>query len=162
GNRMRNTYRRYCCSGFTNAGKCGFHSIREDKLLPVLVRKIQEVYLEPGQLEKLRETLRRKVEAKYRGSPEQADRLRDRIGRLDGEIKQGARNLLRAGDNFDLLSEEVADLRRQRDKLARELEALERSQAVPADDLTRKVDAAIAKLRRLREELEGADRDKLR
>jgi DNA invertase Pin-like site-specific DNA recombinase len=158
----RKAYRRYVCSNACGRGTCQNHSIREDKLVAALLRKLQNEYLLPERLEALRQKLWEKVRATSRRSPDRADRLRDRVAALDAEIKQGARNLLRAGDNIDLLSEALTALRHQRDQVARELGRAERDQAIPVGEMGEKVDQAIAKLHALRDDLQGIPAERLR
>jgi hypothetical protein len=157
-------YRRYLCGGYAIKGpeRCKPHAIREDRILPFLVRKLQETYLAAPQLEALRQELRRKLAAKYQTSPGRVEGLRQKIAQLDAEIKQGARNLLRAGDNVDLLNEALSELRGQRQRFARELESLERAQAVPSQEIDAQVEAAVGALVCLREKLEQADPAALR
>jgi DNA invertase Pin-like site-specific DNA recombinase len=157
----RKAYRRYVCSNFTLKKICGSHAIREDRLLPALVRKIQEEYLAPERLERLRQRLLAKVRARREGPAKEVARLRAQIDQMDADIRQGARNLLRAGDNVDLVSEALSDLRRQRDRLARDLESLEGPRAEPAE-MARQVEAAIAKLHHLHEEFDRVDPSRLR
>jgi site-specific DNA recombinase len=154
-------YTRYQCSKFISTGGCGFNSIREDRLLPVLISKLQKDYLAPGKLEDLRSELRRQLIAKREASPERSEAVRQKIDHLDEEIKQGARNLVRASDHFDLLSEELSNLRQRRERLARDLTALEATQAFPTDEM-KKVNQAISALYSLRQRLQKANRDQLR
>src|SRR5262249_28754500 len=89
------------CSGDrARPGTCRKKSVREDKRVRVLVRKIQEVYFAPERLEGLRRALRDRIEQRSAGNPERVEHLRRRLAALDGDIQQGARNLVRAGDNF--------------------------------------------------------------
>jgi hypothetical protein len=157
GGKRTREYRYYVCSGNqTKPGTCHNLRIREDRLLPFVVSHIRNWYLHPDRLEKLRQRFRDKLLARHQGDPRRADKLRDRIAELDRDIRQGARNLVRAKDNLDLIQEEISALRSQREKLARELEAAEASLAVPAEEVTRKVDAAIDRLYGLKDRLDPA------
>jgi DNA invertase Pin-like site-specific DNA recombinase len=163
GKRGRTEYRYYICSGNqTNPGSCQDFSVREDRILPCLVRKLQESYLAPARLEELRAALRRKVAARHEEEPELAGRLRHRLAGLDRDIRQGARNLIRATDNLDLIQEELTALRSQRERLAAELASLEHRQGVPLDQLNETVERAVAKLYGLRESLASAKPEQLK
>jgi site-specific DNA recombinase len=158
-------YRYLNCQGAQNApGTCRDYSIREDKLLPFLVRKLEEVYLNPKRLEGLRAALKERVEAKHAANPERADRLRQRLRDLDGSIATGRRRALQVKDDatFVELNEGLRELVEQRRLLHGQLEAAEREQGIPAEDMARMVDAAIARLYTLRESLQDANRDRLR
>jgi DNA invertase Pin-like site-specific DNA recombinase len=163
GGKRTRSYRYYACSGNQNKpGTCRYLRIREDRLLPLLVRKIQTWYLAPERLEKLRQRLREKLLVRHEGEPRRAERLKARIADLDRDIRQGARNLVRATDNLDLIQEEINALRAQRDKLARDLEAAEAAQGVPAEEIAGKIDAALARLRDLGRQLDLADPQRFR
>jgi DNA invertase Pin-like site-specific DNA recombinase len=156
--------RRYVCTSYNREGtsSCEYHSIREDALLPFLIRKLQTDYLAPERLEQLREELRRQASETREGSPEKASSLRSKLAKLDAEIRQGARNLLRAGPNIDLVSEALTELRGRRDKLAKELDAVERALSKPAAEVEQMVDRAVAVLYHLRERIHEARPDHLR
>jgi DNA invertase Pin-like site-specific DNA recombinase len=164
GRKGRKSYRRYVCTSYNSSGPsaCGSHQIREDKLVPFLIRKLQQDYLAPEKLEALKAELLRQLIARQEGNPEKAERLRARLASLDAEIREGARNVLRAGPHIDLVTEALTELRDQRAKLAHELQALERSMAVPLEDAKQIIKEAVEELRHLRERLKTDDVDELR
>jgi hypothetical protein len=146
------TYRNYHCSTpNTKPGTCRDYSVREEAILGLLVDKLQNVYLSPQRLDGLREQLKVKAEAKHERAPGQAERLRQRLTELDKDIKQGALNVLRSPQNVDVLNEVLTDLRGQRERVAKELQALERVRDVPAELAAAKVDDAIERLYALKE-----------
>jgi DNA invertase Pin-like site-specific DNA recombinase len=150
-------YRKYTCSTpKTKPGTCRDYAVHEDAILDLLVEKLESVYLSTERLEGLRGALKAKLEAKLERAPGQAERLEQRLTELDRDIRQGALNVLRAGDNIDVVSEELTRLRGQRDRLAKELQALERTQAVPATETADRVDAAVQRLFDLRKQLAEA------
>jgi hypothetical protein len=156
-------YRYLACDGARRRpGNCREVSVREDKLLPFLVRKLQEVYLSPERLEGLRAQLKERQEAKREGDPERAERLRVKLAALDADIKQGARNLVRATDNLDLIQEELSALRGQRERLLRELAGVEAAAARPAAEVAAQVDAAVGRLYTLGERLKDVRPENLR
>jgi DNA invertase Pin-like site-specific DNA recombinase len=160
----RRDYRRYVCTSFNLNGPsaCGYHAIREDRLLPFLVRRLQEDYLAPSKLEQLKAELLAQAATKQQADPATAARLRAKLSGLDEEIRQGARNLLRGGPHTDIVSEALTEVRQKRAQVARELEALERSLATPAGELERVVNDAITVLYQLRDRICGAEPDRLR
>jgi DNA invertase Pin-like site-specific DNA recombinase len=164
GRKGRQAYRRYVCSSFNLNGpsSCGYHAVREDVLLPFLVRKLQDSYLSPPRLERLKEELRRRAAAGRQADPHEVERLRARLSQLEADIRRGAQNLLRAGDNIDLLSAALTELRGERERLAHDLEARERALGVRPEDVERTVAAAVEALRQLRERLRQADPAQLR
>jgi DNA invertase Pin-like site-specific DNA recombinase len=160
----RKEYRRYVCATYNLSGRsaCGYHQVREDKLLPFLIRKLQRDYLAPDKLEELRAELRRQILAKQAADPAKVERLRARLSRMDAEIKEGARNLLRAGPNIDVVNQALTELREQRDRLARELAGLERTLATPREEIEQTINAAVDALAELRERFASADPTQLR
>jgi DNA invertase Pin-like site-specific DNA recombinase len=159
----RQTYRRYVCSSNNLNGhsSCGFHAIREEVLLPFLIRRLQDEYLAPPRLERLKMELRKQASARRKKAPGTVERLRGRLDQLDADIRRGAQNLLRAGDNFDVLNANLTEWRQERARLARELEGQDCADVKPAE-VERLVAAAIDALRRLAELLDQADPSKLR
>jgi DNA invertase Pin-like site-specific DNA recombinase len=147
-------YRNYVCSTpNVKPGVCRAYSVREQTILDVLVSKLQNVYLAPERLEGLREQLKAKAEDKHEKAPGQVERLRQKLADLDRDIKQGALNLLRSPQNVDVLNEVLSDLRGQRERVAKELHALERARDVPTEEATEKVDHAVERLYALKERL---------
>jgi hypothetical protein len=83
------------------------------------------------------------------------------VSQLDREIDHGVKRLLRAPDDVaDLLAQELSNMRRERERLARELDDLEQPRD-PAD-IEAEVEAAVSRLWTLAEELGQADPARLR
>jgi DNA invertase Pin-like site-specific DNA recombinase len=150
-------YRKYACSASsTRPGTCRAYAVDEAVILDRLVEELLGVYLAPDRLEGLRCKVLEKVEARHERAPATADRLRRRLVQLDAEIRDAARNVLRAKDNVDLLNEALTKLRQQRARLAKDLATAERVRATPVDDTAALAEAAVARLFGLRERLEHA------
>jgi DNA invertase Pin-like site-specific DNA recombinase len=163
GGKRSKHYRYYVCAGgMVRRGTCRLYRIREDLLVPFLVKRLQDVYLDPQRLEGLRATLQRKILERRAATPGRTDRLKARLAEQDEAIRAAVRNVMRAKDNLDLLNEGLSELRAERVKLAGELAAAEASQAVPEADLAAKVDQAIERLYDLRQKLAEADPTRLR
>jgi DNA invertase Pin-like site-specific DNA recombinase len=154
-------YVRYMCQTAKGGGKhaCSWFAVREDRILPLLVGQLLDVYLSPQRLGEVRERLRQKVQNKYQTDPARSERVRKRIAEKDAEIRDAVKALLRFPENADLLNEELTAKRQERERLRKDLMALERDQAVPLGEMAGKVDEALAKLEQLREDLEGMTRD---
>ena len=157
-------WEKYICSTYHTQGKerCGCHSIDQEILLKFLLRKLRDAVLGGGHKEELRERIRQRLEAREQQTdPISADRLRTRVGELDQQIEQGVKRLLRAPDDIaDLLAGELSNMRRERQRLAAELEVLDRPQK-PLD-LESEVEAAVDRLWTLAEELGHAEPARLR
>jgi DNA invertase Pin-like site-specific DNA recombinase len=150
-------YRKYVCGTIkTTPGACRHYAVDEKVITDLLIDQLLDVYTAPGRLEGVRRKLRERVEAKHRRAPADVERLRRRLAALDAEIRDAARNVLRAKDNVDLLNEALSELRKQRDRVARDLAAAEQTQAGPADEAAGLVDQAVDRLLSLREQLKKA------
>ena len=162
GRKGRQTYRRYVCSSYNLNGpsSCGYHAIREEVLLPFLIRKLQNDYLAPARLDKLEKELKRQATAARQADPKKAKNTKGKLSQLDADIRQGTQNLLRAGDNIDLLSAALTEMRNERDHLARDTEAQE--PAGKPEDVDRLVTAAVEVLRKLHNLLDEVDPEQLR
>jgi hypothetical protein len=106
--------------------------------------------------------MRVQVDAAAARDPRRAERLRERLDELDRDIRQGAKNLIRATDNLDLIQEELTRLRAERETVHREWEAGTREQGVSQEERVGRVDADVARLESLRTHLGEADPAKLR
>ena len=160
--RAGRVYSYYVCSGNkAKPGTCEFYKVREDRLLPALVRKLVDVYLDPARLEGLKAALRRRWRPSRKPTPP-APSLRRELDDLDRDIKQGTRNLVRATDNLDLIQEALTGLRAERERTTADLETAERDKGVPQEEMERRVDAAVERLAGLRDQLRKVDRDRLR
>jgi hypothetical protein len=145
-------------------GTCRRYAVHEKVILDLLTDQLLNVYMAPERLEGLRRQLRELEASKKREAPEKVRKLRQRLERLDTEVRAAARNVLRAGDNFDLLNEHVTALRKQREKIARELsqaEAAQKAEPIAEEQAVARVGDAIARLYQLRERLEKAGRQEL-
>jgi DNA invertase Pin-like site-specific DNA recombinase len=163
GRRGRVVHVYYVCSGNKQEpGRCRDLSVREDRIVRVLVRKLQEDYLAPHRLGALTVALRERLQARQAAEPGRAEALERRLAALDADIRQGARNVLRATKNFDVIEEELAALRDRRDKIARELASLRATQAEAPADLADKIEKAVARLKTLGEHLHKAKPEQLR
>jgi len=154
--------RKYVCSTYHTQGKevCGCHSFDQGILLDVLVRKLQEVVLAGGNREELRRRVVDRLRARQTADPAEVEALRSKVSQLDGELEHGTRRLLRAPDDVaDLLGAELSTTRRERDRLAGELEAMERTKPT---NIESEADAAVDRLWTLRSELDRAKPARLR
>jgi DNA invertase Pin-like site-specific DNA recombinase len=150
--------RYYKCGRYHAEGRhaCYSNHVMESKVLGCLIRKLQETMLNPANLARLREELRRQEAERDVARPGQTARLEKRIRELTSKVDKGMERM--ALIDPDLLTEYAAKVREwkeERDRLATELEALSRPAAGP--DLDEMVKAAEEQLYRLREAVQEAD-----
>ena len=155
------TYERYVCSTYHTKGHqvCGHHTIDQAALLAVLLRKLQEEVLIGEHRRELRQRILEGLAAEQ-SAPTDIDALRRRVADFDKQVAHGTKRLLQAPDDIaDLLAAELSKLRKERDRLARELSEWE---PTPVTDLEAKADALVDRLWRLRKELENAPSTRMR
>jgi site-specific DNA recombinase len=161
----RRTYRRYVCAShnLSGASACGYHAVREDLLMPFLVRKLQADYLAPSKIDRLRDRLLKRLTARRGGGAgaDQSKWLQARLADVDAQIKTATLNVLRARDNLDLLNEALTELRTERDRLEAELRKAEARKS-DEEDVAATVEEAIEKLRTLAKWIADADPARLR
>jgi DNA invertase Pin-like site-specific DNA recombinase len=152
-------YRRYVCSGYHSKGRavCQFRAVLEEPLAACLDRLIRRDFLNPENLQKLREEIDRKLEARRGGDRAAERRLEAKVAELGRQIDQGNANL--ALLPADLIAGVVATVRgwkEERDRLQAELAAL-RAGREPAAADRRRAEAALAELTTLEERVREAD-----
>jgi DNA invertase Pin-like site-specific DNA recombinase len=148
----------YYCGRYHDEGKhaCSANRMRELPLVNFLVRKLQQDVLNPDNLIRLRQEIRRQDEAAAAGASDRARELRKRIEELTVQVDQGAGRM--AMIPLDLLADYAACIRgwkEERDRLAAELNRLERGSA--RQDAEREVEEAERQLWRLREAILSED-----
>jgi hypothetical protein len=127
--------------------------------LAVLLGKLREAVLAGGHRDELRARIVDRLKARQATGPVEAGAIRARLTALDQEIQQRARRLLRAPDDLaDVLGAELSALRRERERLAAELDGMQ--EAAPAD-VEAVADATVDRLWNLAEELQRAKPERL-
>jgi DNA invertase Pin-like site-specific DNA recombinase len=140
----------YSCGRAIQYGKgvCNLNTIQEAPLVRLLLRKLQDAFLDPANMKKLRDEVRAQDEAAKSEGNLQA--LEKRAGQLKRKIEQGAARLL------ELPKEVVADaaaalarLKKERADLLDEIKHIKASS--PSDDLEKQIASAEALLWRLQD-----------
>jgi DNA invertase Pin-like site-specific DNA recombinase len=153
-------YRRYECSTPRlkgHQGCCG-PSVREDILLPRLVKLICQQYLEQNRLDAVHQEQMKRLQRKGTNNPAKAKRLGKELHVLDAEIVQGRRNLLRCRDDatFVEANKELQQWLDKREQLAKELSEVQAEQALPIEAAKARLDQDLENLATLREKLRDA------
>jgi site-specific DNA recombinase len=150
------TYRSYICGAYNSFGKdsCECNTIPERQLLHAVVKRIQEDFLNPTNLGKLEDELRRQASAKVQGDPEQLKRITAQIARLDEQIDKGnERLLLLPADLLAGASAKVRAWQEERERLRKELANVESLSAGRGGDIEQEIRKALACLWTLQERL---------
>jgi site-specific DNA recombinase len=153
--------RRYVCGGYLAYGKghCKRNGVPEGPLVRHLVRLLQEQFLDPENLQRLRDEIADQ-EAKERG-PANRGRLLARIEALGREIDQGNENLtILPPDRLPGVIERLRAKEQERDGLQAELSRLDTESA--ARDLEKEIALAESLLWRLQESVKAEDLPLLR
>jgi site-specific DNA recombinase len=149
----------YICNGYQRWGKsaCGCHYVFEADVLDVLVRKLQDEYLNPDNLAMQRADLRRQAEAANREGDGQTDRLRRQAEALERDIAQANVNMARAAsaEAVEGIAQVVRLWRAERDAILTQLAEADTGRDLAA--LEAELDMAERQLWQLREGLEKDD-----
>jgi hypothetical protein len=153
-------YRKYCCGGYNTYGKslCNFNTIDENLLVDVLVRKIQERFLKPANLDALRQEIRNQTQQATLEDRAKLKKLETQLVALDRQIASGTRRLL-TEENEDLvpgLRAHLVVMHKERAALAAEIQ--QASKAGPQLNCNEGlVDLALAQMARLQEAAQNKD-----
>jgi DNA invertase Pin-like site-specific DNA recombinase len=153
----------YMCAGYRNHGKavCFFHTIDENPLFDCIVKHLQEGFLKPDNLVKLKAEVRRQAEEARSGSAKRIRQLRSEVAQLDRKINQGVERLVLVGK--DLVAElagKIGEWKTRRETLTADLAIIE---ARPGEtDQEQRIDQAIAQLWKLTEAIAEADPTEIR
>jgi DNA invertase Pin-like site-specific DNA recombinase len=153
--------RKYVCRGYLAHGKsyCNKNWIAEKALVNALIRKLQEAFLDPENLQRLRDEVAA-VEKRQR-SDENLNRLKREIQKLTQQIDQGNERL--AILPTDRLPGLIAKLREWEAARAAAQEELRRAETASAvDDLEKRIKAAEAALWQLQDAIRADDAPLLR
>jgi site-specific DNA recombinase len=151
----------YMCSGYLSYGKahCRKHQVKEAVVAAVLVRKLQEAFLNPAWLDALRTRVRELESAMRDGR--RLDAMRRRVQLLERKLAVGYDRVLSVSEALRPgVEARLAEVLREK-KAADE--DFQRAESVsPCRDLEEVVRRAEEELWALREALDGGDRDGLR
>jgi DNA invertase Pin-like site-specific DNA recombinase len=158
-------YMHYLCGGHNVAGDavCTHKCIDQAKLLPAVLRKLQEGFFNPTTLEALREKVRSQDAEALAGNGREAAALEKHLAALERQVATATRRMSTEEDDalVPQLRADLLELVQERDDLAGRLEAAKRSRPDPAR-LEALVDAALAFAGRLEEAAALADPEAVR
>jgi site-specific DNA recombinase len=146
----------YCRSGKNNPHGCGCHSVTQEALVNLLVRKLQETVLSPKSLDRLRAAMRKALLEVGIATGSEVVTLKKQLADLDRDIDLAAANFLRApAEVIDLVGNKLTALKRQREHVQAALRGMQSQSRTR--DLEAEIEAAVAHLWRLGEEIGGAE-----
>jgi DNA invertase Pin-like site-specific DNA recombinase len=152
-------YRKFVCSSpSSKPGTCKHYSVDEEQIVSILKEQLLKVYLAPERLAGLEAALVARAEARHDRAPADVERLKTRLAALDEDIVRARRRTLAVKDDstFAQLNEGLRELLEQRQRLEKEQQAAAERLTVSVADETVRIDEAINRVQRLREELERA------
>ena len=146
----------YVCMGYVQFGKdyCKRHWIAERPLVDFLIRKLQATYLDPDNLEKLRQAVAAQ-EARERGESN-LRKLRRRLRDLEEKIDVGTERLMEVSrEVVPALNAKLRERQQEKKELETRIRRLETESGV--EDLERRIAAAENVLWRLQEAVQTED-----
>ena len=152
-------YTKYVCSSpNSKPGTCKHYSVDEDQIVGILKEQLLKVYLAPARLAGLEAALVARAEARHDRAPADVDRLKTRLAALEEDIVRARRRTLAAKDDatFAELNEGLRELVEQRQRLEKEHQSAAARVTVPIADEAVRINEAIDRVSRLRQELEKA------
>jgi site-specific DNA recombinase len=145
----------YCRSGKSNPSGCGCHAIRQDVIVDVLVRKLQESVLSGGNRDRLLQKVKKAYARRTKPDGKSVSLLKRRITKLSRDIDRAADRLLRAPEDLtDVLVPKLSAMKRQWQRAEAELAAAQAARR-PLD-IEAEAEAAVDRIWRLGEELSNA------
>jgi len=150
----------YTCSSHHFQGKkvCTRNTIPEASLVDCVVRIIQQRYLSPENLDRLREALRQQQTQNSQPEPLDTDRVRKQVAELDRRIDNGAERIFSAPSSLtNTLYKKLEQLRAERDRVHAQLEDAKRRLDGTDQQGSEAVENAISALRDLSGAFENAD-----
>jgi DNA invertase Pin-like site-specific DNA recombinase len=151
----------YSCGGYKMYGKnfCNANIVTEDAIVRIFLRELQKLFLDPANLQKLRDEIKRRQEAMR--SQDNLGQLQKQAAVLDKKIQAGAERLLEVPR--EVVAEAAAALagfKAERDRVAKEIEAAQK--ATPMADLEKQIADAEAVLWSIQDALTAEDYPLLR
>jgi hypothetical protein len=131
----KTVYDKYICSTYHVQGKseCQHHAVDQASLTNFIVRRLRERLLDGQTKDELRATVRRPLaEESAPAKPADLEALKKKLAECNNRVEKWTENVLDADPAVkDLLSERLAELRRDRDRLADELATMDRASGKP-------------------------------
>ncbi len=155
-------YYKYICSNNRTRGDrhCGYCNVHQKPLVEFLLFKLRNDILAGGNRDELERRIRRRIENRNNLDPDAIDHLRKKLRELDADIVQGAKRIILVPDDIiGDVSAELSRLRRERDRLAVQIKAVDRTESV---DIEADVKAALDKMWTLADEIDTAEPARLR
>ena len=151
----------YRCNKQNNTGTCDRNAVKQDELLNQIIDTIEEKFLDPRNVNRLREALHRQVSKQTNRTS--AGRIKKQLAGIEAKLAKAERRLVEVDhDLLDVVQRQVRQLRNQKQETEAALKAAETPQNRLLIEGERKVEAALGRLGRLRETVEKADPAKVR
>jgi DNA invertase Pin-like site-specific DNA recombinase len=151
---------RFICAGYGMLGKqkCNFNSIDEAPLQRCIIRKIQEAFLNPSTLNKMREVARQEAAQGVNGNAEEEARLNDQLAQLDKQLAVAARKfLVTENDRASRECKKALDaLTAERDRVEHRLRGCQ-DRTADCQDQEETIDRAVDLMNRFEEVIAGKD-----
>jgi hypothetical protein len=150
----------YRCHRYQDGGSsaCFRNQIKEEAILDVVVRKLQEKILSETAIDRLLRAYRKRLAARHKAVPADDGRLRKRVEDLDRQIDQGAERVLSAPETLvATIYAKIDQLRVERDRLQAQLNATGQPGTGSSAQDDQKVKDAAKVLRDLREAFKDDD-----
>jgi exonuclease VII large subunit len=146
----------YCCYNFEHKGKCDRNTVTQNELLDNVIQAIQEKLLNNGTLDRLKDAIRRKLEA---DTPKvNVEKLRKELSELETKIDKARRRLVEVdSDMVGEVQSHLRGLREQREQLEATLKQAGTPRSQQRSEIEGMVDSIFAGVFRLRDAIKKGD-----
>ena len=132
--------------------------IHESPIVEFLAESIKSTILSDANFQRLRASVRKKLKQKGQAPSINLKPLRQRLTKLDGDLKNAMAELARTpADLYDLAVDHVREVRQERDRAAAQLDGAISQTTSPVGDSDADVDRVVSRLEMLRTGLSEAD-----
>jgi hypothetical protein len=143
----------YRCGTYMNSGSCAGYTVREDLVLENIAAVLQEVFLRPDNLQRLRDSLQEQGRRVPLADEAAAEAMRQTAAKLEAQIARARGRLAREEDDgvYEDLKRGIREMERQRE------DALKSLAEVNAAPPVRNVERIISRVRELTQVLRTGD-----
>ena len=132
--------------------------IHESPIVEFLAESIKSTILSDANFQRLRASVRKKLKQKGQAPSINLKPLRQRLTKLDGDLKNAMAELARTpADLYDLAVADVREIKAKRDAAANALATVEARQDATSSDVDRLAERALLGLHELRDRLTDVD-----
>ena len=149
---------RYICNGYKSLGRsrCDWYSVKQNYIIDILVKQIQNRLLDPETQKRLIEAIERRVREEV--NPAEEEQLRKRLKNLEKKLQKAQERLLEVDrDLLNDVQQGIRQLKSQKKSVESRLREIEGHQKSSESEQVERVKRALDHVKRLPEIVEKAN-----